>query len=278
MPDIDVIIVGYGSAGKRHELAARERHLSVVTVDPDHSRHALMFDYVHAFRAFKPQMVVVATPPDSHLEVIEAALQVTPYVLCEKPLCGHGQLGWAQAIIDEYPHQKVNVAYNYRYHRGLTEFLKGNHEFEQYSLVGIQHRKVKPRWGYLLDHVSHDVDIIRLMAKDNLMVVNSVHTTNSDGEEWNVYGEFGDGHAFYISDQIKNKPTERVAGVVCVGRGETGVFVELDADPMMYEKMWDHFIAASDTDGEVDISMSDALVTQKILEKIYERTYHELDE
>lgn len=278
MPDIDVIIVGYGSAGKRHEKAARSRNMSVVTVDPDHTRKALMFDYEHAFRAFKPQMVVVATPPDNHLEIIEAALEVTPYVLCEKPLCGHGQLDWAKAIVETYPNQRVNVAYNYRYHAGIRTFLESGLEFYNFNMICEQHRKVKPSWGYLLDHVSHDVDIMRMLIGDGVELTGAEHVYGSDSTVWSA-GFRSQNQFFTISDSVTRDEVERVAGIHCHNSGEKdGFFINIDADPMMYELMWDDFVVASDTGGEVDIPMQDAIVTQEILDRIYGEAHHEFAE
>ena len=278
MPDIDVIIVGYGSAGKRHEKAARSRGLSVVTVDPDHTKKPLMFDYAHAFRAFKPQMVVVATPPDNHLEIIEAALQVTPYVLCEKPLCGHGQIEWAKAIVETYPHQKVNVAHNYRYHKGIREFIESGLEFFNFNMICKQHRKNKPSWGYLLDHVSHDVDIMRMLIGSDVELTGAEHVYGNDWTLWSV-GFKSQNQSFTISDAVTKDEVDRVAGIHCYNSGEKdGFFIDIDADPMMYELMWDNFVVAHSIDGEVDIPMQDAIITQEILDKIYGEAHHEFDE
>ena len=276
MADIDVIIVGYGSAGKRHEKAARARNLSVVTVDPDHTRKALMFDYEHAFRAYSPKMVVVATPPDTHLEIVDRALELTPYVLCEKPLCDVGELEFAQEIIEKHPDQKVNVAYNYRYHAAIKDVLDDDGDIKSYTMTCVQHRLVRPSWGYLLDHISHDLDIARMFLGDDIVVHESERHTNIDSESIVVSGARGD-TGVYIRDCVYNSPVDRSA-IIYMVRKDYGEFVDVFADPQMYEIMWDRFLEAYKTKSDIDISMSDALVTQKLIDDVYGGIYNVFSE
>lgn len=272
MADIDVIIVGYGSAGKRHEKAARARGLSVVTVDPDHTRKALMFDYEHAFRAYSPKMVVVATPPDGHLEVVNYALELTPYVLCEKPLCDVGEIEDAQRVIDKHPDQKVNVAYNYRYHAALKGVLEDDGEIKSLTMTCVQHRLVRPSWGYLLDHVSHDLDIVRMFLGDNIVVHEAERHMNIDSESIIVSGARGD-TGVYIRDCVYNSAVDRSAIIYTV-HDDFGEFIDVFADPQMYEIMWDRFLEAYNTKSDIDISMSDALITQKLIDDVYGGIYN----
>ena len=143
------------------------------------------------------------------------------------------------------------------------------------SLYGSQFRAKKPTWGYLLDHVSHDLDIMRMLVGDGLRVDWTKHMIDRDGEAWSLGGGSGD-TTFLITDTVKNKPQDRIAGISCSnGRGEPGLFIELDADKTMYEKMWDWFVAAADTETDVEITMGDAMITQMLLEDTYRVTRDE---
>jgi predicted dehydrogenase len=103
-------------------------------------------------------LAVIATPPDLHLAQIRQCLDTDLPVLCEKPLCGLGQLDQAKALLN-HPHaDKVMVAYNYRFHPKL----QGVRRIPTYFTCWQD--RVLPEWGLLLDHCSHDLDILRQLC------------------------------------------------------------------------------------------------------------------
>ena len=97
MSDFRVAVVGLGNAGYTLHLPALEgmAGTSVVgAVDPDAGRReraATRFkvpvfdDFQTMMTSAKPNVVVIATPPDSHLDYALRSLSAGAHVLCEKP-------------------------------------------------------------------------------------------------------------------------------------------------------------------------------------------------
>lgn len=123
------LVVGCGSIGRRHaknlktlgvgQLAfcdtssdALERCRSEVVGD-----HFARYD--DALREFKPNIVLICTPPVFHLEQALEALRAHAHVFVEKPL-SHESSG-LQTLIAEArrTNRKVQVGYNLRFHPGL---------------------------------------------------------------------------------------------------------------------------------------------------------------
>ena len=145
-----ILVVGMGSAGQRHYKMLSEMGQDVKGVDP-----ARESDYSTIWDAMTERWdaAVVATPPATHLQMIRV-LQKNGIrqILCEKPLCSWGQLDQVEMWHD------VRVAFNYRFCKSLMAL--GTNPGVSWGIVSVQSRKRFPPWGLLLDHVSHDVDIL----------------------------------------------------------------------------------------------------------------------
>ncbi len=76
-------------------------------------------DYGEALQKFRPDMVLICTPPVYHVEEALAALQARAHVFVEKPL-SHESSG-IQALIAEARRRdrSVQIGYNMRFHPGL---------------------------------------------------------------------------------------------------------------------------------------------------------------
>lgn len=94
-------LVGTGSIASAHVQALRsaaDRVDFVAAADVDADRVSAFcreHDIAHAYadvdlmlKAEQPQVVLIATPPASHCELIVECLEAGAWVLCEKPLCG----------------------------------------------------------------------------------------------------------------------------------------------------------------------------------------------
>src|SRR5277367_1518933 len=124
-----VLIVGCGSIGRRHA-----RNLKSLGVQQlgfcDTSSEALkecsqevsgdvFGDYEEALQKFKPEIVLICTPPVYHVEEALAALQAQAHVFIEKPL-SHESSGIQVLIAEARRHdRKVQIGYNMRFHPGL---------------------------------------------------------------------------------------------------------------------------------------------------------------
>ncbi|NUT00291.1 MAG: Gfo/Idh/MocA family oxidoreductase [Sphingomonas sp.] len=90
MPKIRVAIAGLGRAAKVIHVPALKKLPNVEIVggfDPASPRLDFpVFGSLEELLAAKPDVVVIATPPDGHPEIAKAALAAGAHVFCEKPL------------------------------------------------------------------------------------------------------------------------------------------------------------------------------------------------
>ena len=90
MPKTRVAIAGLGRAAKAIHIPALRKLRDVEIVggyDPVQQKGDFpIFASLGDLLAMKPDVVVIATPPDSHGEIAVAALEAGAHVFCEKPL------------------------------------------------------------------------------------------------------------------------------------------------------------------------------------------------
>src|ERR1035437_3886387 len=123
------LVVGCGSIGRRHARNLESlgvRQLGFCDTSPETLKECreelsgeIFADYDEALRKFRPDLVLICTPPVYHVEEALAALQARAHVFIEKPL-SH-ELGGIQALIAEARRndRNVQVGYNMRFHPGL---------------------------------------------------------------------------------------------------------------------------------------------------------------
>lgn len=125
-----LLVVGLGSAGKRHVRVARallpnvrivalRRSDSASTNEADVERCVVT---VAEALAFKPQAAVVANPATLHLAVTQALVEAGVHVLIEKPLA-YESSGIAELLVTARQRQiTVMTAYNLRFSPSLIHF------------------------------------------------------------------------------------------------------------------------------------------------------------
>lgn len=123
------LIVGCGSIGRRHRRNLQSmglRGIGLCDTSPEALKHCreefggeLFSDYSLALECFRPDLVLICTPPVYHVEQALAALRARAHVFIEKPL-SHESDG-IQALIAEARHRdrNVQIGYNLRFHPGL---------------------------------------------------------------------------------------------------------------------------------------------------------------
>jgi glutamate-1-semialdehyde 2,1-aminomutase/spore coat polysaccharide biosynthesis protein SpsF len=123
------MIVGCGSIGRRHARNLKGlglRQIGFCDSSPDALKYCreelqgeTFSDYGEALEIFKPEIVLICTPPVCHVEQALAALQARAHVFIEKPL-SHESSG-IEALIAEARHRDriVQIGYNMRFHPGL---------------------------------------------------------------------------------------------------------------------------------------------------------------
>jgi glutamate-1-semialdehyde aminotransferase/spore coat polysaccharide biosynthesis protein SpsF (cytidylyltransferase family)/predicted dehydrogenase len=123
------LVVGCGSIGRRHARNLRAlglRHLALCDNSPEtlelcakEVRGQSFADYGEALQKFKPDFVLICTPPVYHVEEALAALRAGTHVFIEKPL-SHESNGIQTLITEARRHDRnVQIGYNMRFHPGL---------------------------------------------------------------------------------------------------------------------------------------------------------------
>jgi glutamate-1-semialdehyde 2,1-aminomutase/spore coat polysaccharide biosynthesis protein SpsF len=123
------LVVGCGSIGRRHARNLKAlglQHIGFCDSSPEALKYCreelqgeTFSDYGEALEKFKPEIVLICTPPVCHVEQALTALQARAHVFIEKPL-SHESSG-IEALIAEARHRDriVQIGYNMRFHPGL---------------------------------------------------------------------------------------------------------------------------------------------------------------
>src|SRR5208282_162032 len=127
--DYRALVVGCGSIGSRHarnlkslgvrQLGFCDTNVEALTQCHEELNVEIFGDYSEALRKFKPDIVLICTPPVFHVEEAVAALQAQAHVFIEKPL-SHESSGIQALIAEARRHDRnVQIGYNMRFHPGL---------------------------------------------------------------------------------------------------------------------------------------------------------------
>jgi len=123
------LIVGCGSIGRRHaknlkslgvrDLGFCDTNASALNYGKEELHGEIFSDYREALAQFRPDLVLICTPPVYHVEEALAALEARAHVFIEKPLSHES--GGIQALIAEARRRdrNVQIGYNMRFHPGL---------------------------------------------------------------------------------------------------------------------------------------------------------------
>lgn len=278
------LIIGYGRAGKRHGKLLDELGIEWMFCDPflgeRHPKYiGLRFfaegvtlqDILQSPARWKNHFdfAVIATPPNLHLSQIRQCLDAGLPVLCEKPLCGLGELAEAEELLQHPNADKVMVSYNYRFHPKLTTpngplrqtqdaASTGSGRSLPEMLVCRQQRDSLPDWGLLLDHCSHDLDIMRSQVGGQLEITSASHNRRGGFEWWDIIGQ-AQGHEISIEEWV-GPSKQRIAKLAFSDH-----IIDIDADPAMYKAMWQAFLS-----GRYEPGLAEAIETQRLLERCQE--------
>jgi glutamate-1-semialdehyde aminotransferase/spore coat polysaccharide biosynthesis protein SpsF (cytidylyltransferase family)/predicted dehydrogenase len=123
------LVVGCGSIGRRHaknlkslglqRLAFCDTNAEALQQCRKDVEGELFSNYGEALGSFKPDLVLVCTPPIYHVEEALLALRAQAHVFIEKPL-SHESSGVEILIAEARRHDRsVQIGYNLRFHPGL---------------------------------------------------------------------------------------------------------------------------------------------------------------
>ena len=262
------LLIGYGRAGKRHDKLLQARGYLPAIVEPNieqlgqgQRRH--FFNLPSALTIDQWAFAVICTPPDQHLQQIEMCHDNNLVVLCEKPLCGFGQLDQARKLANiPDVSKKVMVAYNYRFNPDLHDVKMINRQ-RGVNIFSSCCRNEQPSWGYTLDHIAHALD--NLIWKFGRLTVETARVSETPTKYLTlVCGSFVQGGWFKIHEEVHRSPCDRVVWI-----GDDRVQVPITANPLMFENMWDHFLEALEKGESFYPGPQEALETQEALEDIH---------
>lgn len=184
-----VLVIGYGSAGRRH--AANAKALGCEVMVHDEKWAAPLYDgsadqyWVAAneggARAWDPDAVVIATPAATHAELV-TAWRALP-ILCEKPLAlAATDLDWTEA-------PRVQVGCNWRWHPLVTRFRSEWQATPERALFWcVTDMASWPGSGYaetLLEIGSHEVDLA-LYLFGPATLDTAVRTPGPERDRWTL--------------------------------------------------------------------------------------------
>ncbi len=223
------LVIGNGRAGQRHVALARACGLQAVTVDP--YQPADLTDWRTALSTSDWDYVVIASPPNVHLEQLRECVKLSIPTLCEKPLSDC----W-QDYSDLPDTAAVLIAYNWLYNASVSRVALEQAGAHEYHMFCEQAREL-PEWGLLLDHVSHDFSILDYISGGICKIANATYIQNSDYQDWTIFGTTKTGR-FALTERVWH-PDSGVKRVAIVNK------TQLVADTAMFSAMWKAFLAGN---------------------------------
>lgn len=192
-----LVVVGLGVRGRHWKTAIddhpRARLGGAVEVLEDR-----IPGNIRAFKSLQeavsadPDGIIVATPPESHLEIVEVALKRGIPVLCEKPLSTSFEAARRMADLADQVCVPLLVGMNFRFVKaslGLQSLMSsrayGNPIFGQFTYIrnrdgrrpDLNDYPLKMAQPMLTDQSIHHLDLMRFVYGREVMTV-SAHTWN----------------------------------------------------------------------------------------------------
>lgn len=260
------LICGYGRAGRRHDRLLQAHGFTPAIVEPEieqlkseiSRRH--FFNLQSALSIDSWAFAVLCTPPVQHLNQIEKCLEVGLPVLCEKPLCDFGQLEQARELSRHIFAHLVMMAFNYRFNPDLLRPDK-TICLPNIEIYSSHFRGDVPSWGILLDHVSHDLDILQWKYGD--LVIETARVREDERKRLVlVFGHLASNEKmhFKIHDEATKYEKERV----CHLTNSEGDY-QISSNPVMFDLMYNHFLKGLHS--PIFTGLSDGLKIQEYLEE-----------
>jgi predicted dehydrogenase len=203
-----ILVLGFGSMGRRHAMNARNYGYDVSIYDPLHQNDSVPFLWFTDERAAfdsRPDAIVIASPALQHADHFWRACACTDGpVFIEKPIALSVDDFWQGTPEHERIHQRVTnrvqVGYNLRFHRGVRylNWLAGSGALGTITAaraVCSVDRATWPGKTYtdFLGEASHELDLLQYLLGE--FEVRDAHFNGvGDGmAAWQLALERGDG-------------------------------------------------------------------------------------
>ena len=180
------IVIGCGSIGSRYIRILNELNFIVGYFDNKKINYDNIQGQICSYKTIeesiksKPNIIIIATPPNSHLSCLQAAIKSDARILLEKPLAASKEDSKNILRIAKKNKNRIWSVSNMRYHPGfklLEQNLKSlkkiyyanshfSHKLSQMRpTVKNIYASKKDQGGVILDNV-HDIDLVcRLFGK-----------------------------------------------------------------------------------------------------------------
>ena len=200
-----IALIGCGSMGEAHlENISRKNNVVIQCVcDINITRavefaekyHALYYetDYKKVVLYDDIDIVIIATYPSTHLEILEQCLKAKKHVLCEKPIAQNLKEG--QNIIDtikKYPECKVLIGYILRHnktYRRVAEMIRNGAIGKPIIMRMVQNHHTMDWQKYLnlicetspiVDCGVHYIDVMRWFTGEEIINVSGIGLKTED--------------------------------------------------------------------------------------------------
>jgi len=211
----DVIVIGSGSAGRRHALALRElfpnAKINVVkrsnSLQPTEVLAQKNIDIVNGFENIEGapyDLVVIASPATLHYNDVLRMIESSSFLLIEKPVTADLTSATKIQSIFENSKKKVRVAYHLRFSETVVKLkqLVESGAYGKLTSASFNYSQNLPLWRPLIDEresvsarkelgggvlleLSHEIEAVQYLIGE----INSVsnvslrnHGANTDGE------------------------------------------------------------------------------------------------
>lgn len=204
MNRVRVAVVGAGGIGGTHLKAYADwpDRCEIVGIADIHfpaaQERAAVFggrafaDYEQMLDEVRPDAISVCTPPNLHVQIVEAAAKRDISVLCEKPPAR--TLAETEAIVSAMAASRgiLQFAFCHRFHRSVVQAQeliaagKLGKVVQIYNRFGFRFPRAGQSWftereiaggGILIDTLVHSIDIFRALAGEVVAVSASISTT-----------------------------------------------------------------------------------------------------
>lgn len=155
-----ILIVGYGSIGKRHELICKtyDPNCEIIIVTRNKFCSTLFPCYVTDSLdegiAQKPNIAIIASPASFHVQHAVALISAGCHCLIEKPVADNLQNAKELLEMEKRSGLVIQVGYNLRYDRCLIELRKIIHDRVYGNLLNVrcEFGQYLPEWRPEIDY------------------------------------------------------------------------------------------------------------------------------
>jgi len=143
-----------------------------------------------------PEIVCIATPPDTHLELVKKAQAYrVPLVICEKPLADNSSDALQIARMHDSGGIKVITNHERRYSRDYIRAKKLTRQEHFGSLLAVSSKiymgRTRPVFDILLEDGTHLIDILHFLTDEEISVQHAAVYRGKYAESLLIIGGLG---------------------------------------------------------------------------------------